>query len=94
MVLGSLFDDGKQKGYICVSNAKNIGCSISYGMVSLSSYPRRNEGCQSRSASGTVEVDETYVGGKRRHVGRGYKGNKTAVIGALQRKGPRFALKP
>src|SRR5271155_4298810 len=36
---------------------------------------------------GTVEVDETYVGGKRRHVGRGYRGNKVAVIGALQRKG-------
>ena len=37
---------------------------------------------------GTVEVDETYVGGKRRHVGRGYRGNKTCVIGALERKGP------
>jgi transposase-like protein len=37
---------------------------------------------------GTVEVDETYVGGKRRHVGRGYRGNKVAVIGALKRKGP------
>ena len=37
---------------------------------------------------GTVEVDETYVGGKRRHVGRGYRGNKVAVIGALERKGP------
>jgi transposase-like protein len=37
---------------------------------------------------GTVEVDETYVGGKRRHVGRGYRGNKIAVIGALERKGP------
>jgi transposase-like protein len=38
--------------------------------------------------SGTVEVDETYVGGKRRHVGHGYRGNKIAVIGALERKGP------
>ena len=37
---------------------------------------------------GTVEVDETYVGGKRRHAGRGYRGNKTCVIGALERKGP------
>jgi len=37
---------------------------------------------------GTVEVDETYVGGKRRHVGRGFRGNKVAVIGALERKGP------
>lgn len=37
---------------------------------------------------GTVEVDETYIGGKRRHVGRGYRGNKTCVIGALERNGP------
>ena len=37
---------------------------------------------------GTVEVDETYVGGKKRGFGRGYRGNKVAVIGALQRKGP------
>src|SRR6266480_749055 len=29
---------------------------------------------------GIVEVDETYVGGKRRHVGGGYKKNKTLVI--------------
>jgi transposase-like protein len=37
---------------------------------------------------GIVEVDETYVGGKRRHVGRGYRGNKTMVLGAAQRGGP------
>jgi len=34
-----------------------------------------------------VEVDETWVGGKRRNVGHGYKGNKTVVAGAVQRKG-------
>ena len=34
--------------------------------------------------SGTVEVDETYVGGK----GHGYKGNKVIVAGAVQRGGP------
>jgi transposase-like protein len=36
---------------------------------------------------GTVECDETYIGGKRRHVGSGYVGNKTMVLGALQRGG-------
>lgn len=36
---------------------------------------------------GIVEVDETYVGGKRRGVGHGYKGNKTIVVGATQRGG-------
>lgn len=37
--------------------------------------------------TGTVEVDETYIGGKRRHVGSGYVGNKTMVLGAIQRGG-------
>lgn len=37
--------------------------------------------------TGTVEVDETYLGGKRRHVGRGNLDNKTMVLGAIQRGG-------
>ncbi len=37
--------------------------------------------------SGTVEVDETFVGGKRRGFGRGYRKNKWVVAGAVQRKG-------
>lgn len=36
---------------------------------------------------GIVEIDETYIGGKRRHVGKGYIGNKTMVLGAIQRGG-------
>jgi transposase-like protein len=36
---------------------------------------------------GIVEVDETYVGGKTRGMGRGYKGNKAIAIGAIQREG-------
>lgn len=36
---------------------------------------------------GIVEVDETYVGGKVRGMGHGYKGNKSIAIGAVQRKG-------
>ncbi|MGA3170868.1 MAG: IS1595 family transposase [Chthoniobacteraceae bacterium] len=36
---------------------------------------------------GIVEVDETYVGGKVRGMGHGYKGNKAIAIGAVQRKG-------
>jgi transposase-like protein len=34
-----------------------------------------------------VEVDETWVGGKRKNVIQGYKGNKALVAGAAQRKG-------
>ena len=36
---------------------------------------------------GIVEVDETYVGGKTKGFGHGYKGNKTVVVGAVQRGG-------
>ena len=36
---------------------------------------------------GVVEVDETLVGGKVRNRGRGYRGNKTWVAGAIQRGG-------
>ncbi|MPZ50900.1 MAG: IS1595 family transposase [Dehalococcoidia bacterium] len=37
--------------------------------------------------SGIVEVDETYVGGKVRGKGRGYRDNKTIVLGAIERGG-------
>lgn len=36
---------------------------------------------------GIIEIDETYVGGKVRGKGMGYRGNKMAVIGAVQRGG-------
>lgn len=35
----------------------------------------------------TVECDETYVGGKQRHVGSGSLANKTMILGALERGG-------
>jgi transposase-like protein len=34
-----------------------------------------------------IDVDETWVGGKRRHVGRGHTGNKAAIVGAVERDG-------
>src|SRR5271165_1345976 len=36
---------------------------------------------------GTVEADETYVGGKKRGMGRRYTGNKTAVVSLVERGG-------
>ena len=36
---------------------------------------------------GIVEVDETFIGGKVAGKGRGYKGNKAAVVGAVERGG-------
>jgi transposase-like protein len=37
--------------------------------------------------TGTVEVDETMVGGKRSGFGKGYRGNKVIVAGAIERGG-------
>lgn len=37
--------------------------------------------------SGTVEVDETYIGGKAKGQGRGFVDNKTPVISAVERGG-------
>jgi transposase-like protein len=36
---------------------------------------------------GTVEADETYVGGKKSGMGRRYTGNKTAVVSLVERGG-------
>jgi transposase-like protein len=37
--------------------------------------------------SGAVEADETYVGGRRRGMGRGYIADKAPVFGMVERKG-------
>lgn len=37
--------------------------------------------------SGTIEADETYIGGKRRGVGGGYVANKTPVVSIVERGG-------
>lgn len=36
---------------------------------------------------GTVEADETYIGGKKRGMGRRYVGNKTPVVSLVERGG-------
>ena len=37
--------------------------------------------------SGTVEVDETYIGGKHAGIGRRYMGNKVPVVSLVERGG-------
>lgn len=46
-----------------------------------------NDRLEGPTLVGVIEVDETYVGGKTRGKGRGYKGNKTIIAGAIQRGG-------
>ena len=46
-----------------------------------------NDKLEGPTLFGVVEVDETLVGGKKRGRGRGYRGNKTWVAGAIQRGG-------
>lgn len=40
-----------------------------------------------RKLAGVIEMDETYIGGKKRYVGSGNLDNKTMVLGALERGG-------
>jgi transposase-like protein len=40
-----------------------------------------------KKLSGTVEVDETYVGGKKKGMGRRYVGNKTPLVAMVERRG-------
>ena len=46
-----------------------------------------NDKLEGPTLFGVVEVDETLVGGKKRGRGKGYRGNKTWVAGAIQRGG-------
>ncbi len=46
-----------------------------------------NDPLEGPTLFGVIEVDETYVGGKTTGKGRGYRGNKTIVAGAIQRSG-------
>ena len=46
-----------------------------------------NEPMDGPTLLGVVEVDETLIGGKRTGRGRGYRGNKVWVAGAIQRDG-------
>jgi transposase-like protein len=51
-----------------------------------------NEGPLAELLKGIVEVDETYVGGKTKGMGRAYKGNKTPVVSLVQRDGVKRSM--
>ena len=82
--------------YLIVESKKGISAnqlkrmlSVSYKTAWYLSHRIRaalNE-VDAQLLKGIVEADETFVGGKTEGMGRGYKGNKTIVVGALQRSG-------
>lgn len=45
------------------------------------------QGAYPQPLKGMIEIDETYTGGKTKGMGHGYTGNKTLVVGMLQRGG-------
>ena len=50
-------------------------------------YMAETDGEWPLGGGGPVEADETYVGGKVKGRGRGYRGNKTILFGMLERDG-------
>jgi transposase-like protein len=84
--------------YLMCESKKGVSALQVQRMLNLKSYESAWYLCHRiRSAmddgdapllSGVVEADETYIGGKVRGRGRGYRDNKTVVLGAIQRGGP------
>ncbi len=50
-------------------------------------YALKDVPAEGNKLAGTVEADETYIGGESRGKGRGYVGNKTAVVSLVERGG-------
>jgi transposase-like protein len=83
--------------YLMVESKKGISANQLMRMLGIGSYKTAWYLCHRirwamdeatpEMLSGIVEIDETYVGGKRRHVGAAYKENKAMIMGALQRGG-------
>jgi transposase-like protein len=80
--------------YLMIESKKGISANQVRGTIGVSyktawylCHRVRNTLTEANKLSDIVEVDETYVGGKTKGMGHGYKGNKTVVVGATQRGG-------
>ena len=83
--------------YLMVESRKGISANQLKRTLGIGSYHTAWYLCHRIRAAMTIdnpvplskiiEVDETWVGGKRKDVGHGYKGNKVLVAGAAQRNG-------
>ncbi len=79
----------RKKGLSSVQLGKDIGVTqkTAWFMLHRIRYAVRTRSLE-KPLEGTVEVDETFVGGKSHGFGRGYcQPNKTAVFGMKQRDG-------
>lgn len=81
---------GSKKGISSHQLARHLGITVKSAWH-LTHRIRRTMTNNSQLFGGVVETDETYIGGKRRGRGRGYRGNKIAVQTIVQRspRGPR-----
>lgn len=73
-----------KKGISAAQLARTIGVSAKTGWY-LSHRIRAAMADDGSLLGDSVEMDETYVGGKTKGKGRRYLGNKTMVIGAVER---------
>lgn len=69
------------------ANQMKRALSVSYKTAWYLCHRIRATMPENNMLGGTVEVDETFVGGRTEGMGHGYKGNKTIVVGAVQRGG-------
>lgn len=84
--------------YLLCSSKKGISALQIQRMLGLGSYRTAwmmmhkiryalKDPAFEKKLSGVVEIDETYVGGKRKHVGQGYVKNKVPVVSLVERGG-------
>jgi transposase-like protein len=82
--------------YLMIESKKGISANqlkrtlgVSYKTAWYLSHRIREamRGKETELLRGAIEIDETWVGGKARGKGKGYKRNKAVVVGAVQRGG-------
>ena len=84
--------------YLLCSSKKGISACQIQRMLDLGSYRTAwmmmhkirhtlRDPLFANKLKGTVEVDETYIGGRKRGMGAAYKGNKAAVVSLVERDG-------
>lgn len=77
---------GSKKGISARQMARHLGITVKSAWHLCHRVRATMKNDAQFFSGGIVESDETYIGGKRRGKGRGYKGNKMAVQVIVERK--------